>query len=280
MPGRAARRRISSPAVSRRLAPAALAGLAVLVVLAGLALPAPEAAAARPGCDPIDPAHCLLPWPNDHFRKNGRIALRDSQMPRNKDGRPVRAADYNRSDGFSPGQMIVTRVPRLDLKRSRAVPVDDLARSFAKRAPIVVIDARTGERQLIWAELDAQATNPRKRALLVHPAANWREGHRYVVALRNLKDRRGRTLQPDRAFRRLRDGERSTERYRDIFGRLAKAGIRRRSLYRAWDFTIASRRSLSQRLLSIRDRAFAELGDTTTGDLQVQGGRRPSPLTA
>ena len=272
MPGRAARRRISSPAVSRRLALAALAGLAVLVVLAGLALPAPEAAAARPGCDPIDPAHCLLPWPNDHFRKNGRIALRDSQMPRNKDGRPVRAADYNRSDGFSPGQMIVTRVPGLDLKRSRAVPVDDLARSFAKRAPIVVIDSRTGERQLIWAELDAQATNPRKRALLVHPAANWREGHRYVVALRNLKDRRGRTLQPDRAFRRLRDGERSTERYRDIFGRLAKAGIRRRTLYRAWDFTIASRRSLSQRLLSIRDRAFAELGDTTTGDLQVQGG--------
>ena len=90
--------------------------------------------AARAGCDPIDPAHCLLPWPNDHFRKGGRLALRDSMMPRNKDGRPVRAADYNRSDGFSPGQMIVTRVPRLDLRRSRAVPVNDMAEAFAERA--------------------------------------------------------------------------------------------------------------------------------------------------
>ena len=57
-------------------------------------------------------SHCLLPWPNDHFVKGGRLALRDSMMPRNKDGRPIRAADYNRSNGFSPGQIIVTHVPR------------------------------------------------------------------------------------------------------------------------------------------------------------------------
>jgi hypothetical protein len=41
-------------------------------------------------------------------------------MPRNGAGRPVRAADYNRSDGFSPGQTIVIRVPpALDPGRSR-----------------------------------------------------------------------------------------------------------------------------------------------------------------
>ena len=31
---------------------------------------------------------------------------RDSMMPRNKAGRPIRAADYNRSNSFSPGQII------------------------------------------------------------------------------------------------------------------------------------------------------------------------------
>src|SRR5829696_1071492 len=260
---------LTSPAAAAALG-AVVVGL--LLVLAGPA--APAAQAARASCDPLDRAHCLLPWPNDHFRKGGRLALRDDMMPRNAQGRPVSAADYNRSDGFSPGQFIVTRVPGLDLERSGAVPVNNMARTFAKRAPIVVIDAKTGKRQLIWAELDAQATNPRKRALLVHPGANWREGRRYIVALRNLKNSRGTELQARGLFRRLRDGEargQRAKRFEGIFRRLGKAGIRRRDLYLAWDFTVASRRSLSQRLLSIRDRAFAELGDTSLGDLQVQG---------
>ena len=244
---------------------ALIAALAALMAAAG----APAQAAPR-GCDPIDPSHCLLPWPNDHFRDGGRLALRDSMMPRNKAGRPIRAADYNRSNGFSPGQIIVTHVPGLDLRRSGAVPVNDMARSFAKRAPIVVIDAKTGKRQLIWAELDSQSKNPRRRALLVHPGANWREGRRYIVALRNLRDSRGRELRARRAFRRIRDGD-AGRRYADIFRRLERAGIRRRDLYSAWDFTIATQQNLSQRLLHIRNRAFAELGDRDLGDLKVEG---------
>ena len=248
---------------------------ALAAAVATLAPAAPSQAAAKPGCDPIDASHCLLPFPNDHFRANGRLALRDRDMPRNRQGKPVRAADYNRSDGFSPGQIVVTHVPRLDLARTGAVPVNDLAKTFAKRAPIVVIDAKTGKRQLIWAELDAQSKDRRKRALLIHPGANWREGRRYIVALRNLKDRRGRTLEPTDLFAGLRAGAVSGPRMahyeRRIFPALRRAGIARRSLYRAWDFTIAGRRSLSGRLLSIRDRAFGELGDTTTGDLTVQG---------
>jgi hypothetical protein len=253
---------------------------ALAAALAGAT--APPAAAAPRGCDALDPAHCLLPWPNDHFRKDGRLALRTSMMPRNADGRPVRASDYNRSDGFSPGQIVVTRVPRLDLRRSRAVPVTNMARAFARNAPIVVIEAETGRRQLIWAELDAQAERPRERTLLIHPGANWREGRRYIVALRNLKDRRGRELQARRAFRRFRDGRaegRRARRFERIFRRLERSGIRRRDLYLAWDFTVASRRSLSSRMLSIRNRAFAGLGDRDLGDLQVQGAAPPFAIT-
>jgi hypothetical protein len=246
---------------------------AAAIVVALLCVAASPATASR-GCDPLDPAHCLLPWPNDHFRKDGRLALRDSMMPRNADGKPVRAADYNRSDGFSPGQTVVTRVPRLDLRRSGAVPVTNMARAFARSAPIVVIDARTGRRQLIWAELDAQAERPRERTLLIHPGANWREGRRYIVALRNLRDRRGRELNARRAFRRFRDGlarGRRARRFERIFRRLERSGIRRRDLYLAWDFTVASRRSLSSRMLSIRNRAFSGLGDRDLGDLRVEG---------
>jgi hypothetical protein len=254
---------------------------AALAVTLVAATAAPAAAAPR-GCDPLDPAHCLLPWPNDHFRKDGGLALRNAMMPRNADGKPVRAADYNRSDGFSPGQIVVTRVPRLDLRRSGAVPVTNMARAFAPKAPIVVIDARTGRRQLIWAELDAQAERPRERTLLIHPGANWREGRRYIVALRNLRDRRGRELRARPAFRRFRDGRASGRRgrhFEGIFRRLGRAGIRRRDLYLAWDFTVASRRSLSGRMLSIRDRAFAGLGDRDLGDLRVEGSAPPFTVT-
>src|SRR5919198_5128864 len=163
-------------------------------------------------CDPLAPAACLLPWPNDRFRVHGRLALRPEQMPRDRDGEPIAPSDYNRSDGFSPGQIIVTRVPGLDtpaaFRRTGAVPLTDMGRYRARRAPIVVIDARTGRRHPIWAELDMRAPQ-RSRALLIHPSLSWREGHRYVVALRRLRDARGRLLHPRRAFRIYRDRRRS-----------------------------------------------------------------------
>ena len=107
--------------------------------------------------------------------------------PRSKDGKPVEASDYNRSDGFSPGQIIVTLVPGLDLARSRVVPNTDMGQAFARRQPVVVIDAKTLKRQLVWAELNVRAEDPAKRTLNIHPGVGWKEGRRYIVALRNLK---------------------------------------------------------------------------------------------
>ena len=240
-------------------------GLAVTLALALLLVPAAEAK--RPRCDPIAPARCLFPWPNDYFTKRSRatptgrrLHLTRAEMPRNAGGVPIDPRDYNRSDGFSPGQTIVTRVPGLDtpaaFARTGAVPVTDMARSFARRQPIVVIDARTRKRQLIWAELDANAPSRRTTALLVHPAVNWKEGHRYIVALRRLRGADGRLLRPSRAFRRYRDRirtrSRAFERRRPhmerLFRTLRRAHIRRRGLYLAWDFTVSSRRSLGRRV--------------------------------
>ena len=251
-----------------------------------LALAGPAAAAPR-GCDPLDPAACLLPFPNDHFRDGGRLALRNAMMPRNSGGKPIRARDFNYSDGFSPGQTIVTRVPGLDtpkaFRRTGAVPVTDMSRSFERRQPVVVINARTRRRQLIWAELDAYADRPRDVTLNIHPGANWREGERYIVALRRLRDARGRVLGARRAFRVYRDRlparsrpvERRRRHMESIFRSLRAAGIPRRDLYLAWDFTVATPKTLASRLLSIRDRAFALLGDTDLDDLRVEG-RAPS----
>ena len=248
------------------------------LTLALLGAVAPAQAAPK-GCDPLDPAACLLPWPNDHFVKNGRLALDNSMTPRSKDGKPIEASDYNRSDGFSPGQIIVTLVPGLDLERSGVVPVNDMGRAFARRQPVVVIDAKTHERQLVWAELNQRAKDPAKRTLNIHPGVGWKEGRRYIVALRNLRRADGSRIGAGRAFRVYRDGlpapdgraERRREHFEEVFAALRKAGIRRRSLYLAWDFTVASRDGLTKRLLSMRDRAFAQLGDRDLADLEVAG---------
>jgi hypothetical protein len=158
-----------------------------------------------------------------------------------------------------------------------------MARSFDRNQPIVVINARTLRRQLIWAELDSRATSAANTALIIHPGVNFKEGQRYIVALRGLRDARGHKLHARRPFRVFRDRlpsrSRAVNRRRShmerIFKTLRRAGIRRGKLYLAWDFTVESSRSLAARLLTIRNQAFKGLGDTNLRDLRVAG-RAPS----
>ncbi len=256
--------------------------LVAITAAAVVALVAAAPAGAA-GCDPIGVGNCLYPWPNDYFREDGHLALTPSMMPANSSGVPIDPTDYNRQDGFSPGATIVTKVPGLDtpaaLERTGAVPITDLARTYDRRAPIVVINARTLRRQLIWAELDSNAGSAANTALLIHPAKNFREGERYIVALRWLRNADGALLTAPLAFRFYRDRvvtktpsfEARRPHMEAIFKRLKRAGIKRHGLYLAWDFTVASERSLSRRMLSIRDRAFADLGDANLKDLEVEG---------
>jgi len=56
-----------------------------------------------------------------------------------------------------------------------------------------------------------------------------------------------------------------------VFRALKRAGIARRNLVLAWDFTVASRRSTAGPMLHMRDEAFEALGDTNLADLQPEG---------
>lgn len=238
-------------------------------------------------CDDLDRAHCLYPFPNDAFTEPSsdsdtgrRLALDVRQMPRNIAGVPVDPTDWNRNDGFSPGALIVTKVPGLETVEAFAAtdPVSllDLSRYRHPHAPVVVINAETGERHPIWTELDANPADPADVTLLIRPAINFDEGSRYVVALRNLRDADGEPILAQPAFAALRDGTADGERAErfdaEIFPVLERARIAQdEALYIAWDFTVASERNLSERLLTIRDDAFAQLGDTDLADLEVEG---------
>jgi len=257
----------------------------VTAAFALIALAAPAVSSAGQ-CDNFDQSVCLQPWPNNQFTKKDkstptglRLNLLRSSMPANIKGVRIDPTDINRADGFSPGSYVSVRVPGLDtpaaFTASKLVPLTDMAQYAAKSAPAVIIDAATGQRQLIWAELDAQAGTAANTNLLIRPGKNFLEGHRYIVALRSLKSATGSTLAAPASFRAFRDkksgGGARRAAMEDIFKRLEKAKIARKDLYLAWDFTVASEKSLSARMLKIRNDAFAQLGDKNLADNKIAG---------
>jgi hypothetical protein len=266
----------------RKGLPPALAAL-MLLALVSTASAAKRAATA---CDGFASRACLMPFPNDmnltvRDKKSPtglRVHLPAKAMPANKNGKRITTSDYNRQDGFSPGQTIVVRVKGLDtaraFKRSRLVPLSDLGQSFAKRAGVVVINAKTRKRQLIYAELDANAKRAADKMLLIHPGKNFDEGGRYIVALRGLRTGSGKKIKASKGFAALKRGKgakRLRKRYKGIFKTLKRAGIATSNLTLAWDFTIASEKGLTARMLHIRDDAFKQLGDTNLADGQIAG---------
>jgi hypothetical protein len=277
-------------------------------------------------CDPIDPAACLLPFPNDFFTTPAdtetglRINLSADAMPRNGsevteggEGKPVDPTEWNRNDGWSPGAMVMTFVPDIDLHQtwgtadrahSEVGPgehgyfdyrdqLTDIGLSTAADSPMVILDADTGERFPFWSELDthpnamddpATPIDETDRVLILRPARNFDEGHRYIVAMRNLKNATGATIPAGAAFASIRDNvtptlpelpfvaARRAQYQSDILPTLEAAGIARNDLYIAWDFTVASGQNIAERALTIRDDTFERvLGDPDLSDRKVEG---------
>jgi hypothetical protein len=225
-------------------------------------------------CDPIATRKCLMPFPNDFFTVADptsdtglRVHFDERSMPSNSSGVPINPTEWNRNDGFSPGAMIVTYVNGLDLGTTGAAPITDIGASLGADQPIVLLDAATGQRWPIWSELDSQADPANVKALIVRVAKNLPEGHRFVVAMRNLKDGNGSVIPAERGFQLYRDSvptftpavESRRAHFEQLFTTLGHAGIARQNLNLAWDFTVASERNIAGRMLHIRDDAFASL---------------------
>ncbi len=233
---------------------------------------------------------CLAPFPNNFYTRSDkssetgrRIAFKPGSTPANNTGKRIEVDDFNLADGFSTGPLISVYVPGVDnqtaFSNSGLVPLTEMGRTYEPSQSALLIDAKTGQRQLIWAELDSNATTDRARNLMIRPGRNLENGRRYIVALRNLKNAEGKAVAAPPGFRLYRDNRRTLnrtvesqrDRYESIFRTLTKQGVRRNSLYLAWDFTVASTENITGRMLSIRDRAFAELGDTNLADGTVAG---------
>jgi hypothetical protein len=259
-------------------------------------------------CDFLDPAVCLQPFPNDYFATNAsstptgkRLNLNRESMPANTSGVHIDPTDMNRADGFSPGNKIIVKIPEVEtpaaFENSGMVPVDDLQAYEDPNQAVIVINAETGERHPIWAELDANPTtvdpgpggpgginaNPSNTGdvnLIIRPARNFDFGERYIVALRNLRNASNQPVEAPIGFRVYRDNDITDQpevesrrgHMNSVINTLVNdAGVNRNSLYMAWDFTVASQESVTGRATTIRDDAFERLGDTDLADRKIDG---------
>jgi hypothetical protein len=266
---------------ARALSFALLLVAAIAAPALGARCPNPQAPAAlgidlsqQAHCDPLVPERCLLPLPNDYYtvrdgesRTDRRVHFTPEALPKNLAGTPMDAVELNRNDGFSPGSAVLLWFPTADLERSAAPSITDIDRSLERGSPVVVVDAVTGKPWPVWAEPDVNSP-PENRALVLRAAVNFREGRRYIVAVRRLVDASGRMLPASPAFASYRDATCTTDatfearrpHMEKLFAVLWRAGVRRDDLQLAFDFTVASGRNIADRLLTIRDDAFRELG--------------------
>ena len=262
------------------------------------------------GCDPIDAAQCMLPYPNDWLTRydpssatGRRLDMNILAMPRNVAGLPINPTDYNRSDGFSAGATILTVVPGMthnsDLTASR-LPTDlNLALNDSTDLGVVLLDTATGNTWPVWAEIDqytgesagipAGTIGSVQQDLMIHPAMNLLNGHRYIIALRHITTDSGSVAPANSTFasyvKGFTEGTPATDpraaHMNRVFQDLQEAGWTVSSdpahLYLAWDFTTASTQNVTGRLLSIRDDAFGQLGESKAAiDAGQDTGAAPS----
>jgi hypothetical protein len=249
-----------------------------------------------PECDPLNGVECLLPYPSSqelvpdpttpsgwrvNFPESGLLTLT---------GPALKGREFNQLDGFSPTTQILMHFPQgVDLALSDAARLlapgccgqpagppwvdtrtyDD--RSLDSDSPSVLIDADTNERILHFLEVDARATGanvPGRQALFLRPGKSLTPGHRYIVAMRDLKTPADDDVVAEPSFAALRDGtvapDAVTERKRayyeeSIFPVLTANGIDRNELVLAFDFRVQSDAQLTRQLVSMRDQAFAWL---------------------
>lgn len=222
-------------------------------------------------CDPIAPSYCAFPYPSNVFTVPDAEATTGRRLQLSVSAFPAATNEpWERLDGFSPSAAISVHLPGAT---AAGLPGhEDPDASLAQDARILLLDAQTGERVPLFAELDYSTADPEQRSLMIRPLVRLEGATRYIVALRGIEDEGGEPLAASEAFAALRDelpmdDEPSVDArrglYADIFARLADAGVERDEVQLAWDFTTASDEAVTEPMLHIRDETFAALGESS-----------------
>ena len=98
----------------------------------------------------------------------------------------------------------------------RVSGADQAAEGAGEAAKAAVPDAAANKvamklvRELFKDDI-ANAKKPEDANLIIRPGVNWEEGHRYIVALRNLKTKDGKVIKAAPEFAAYRDRKKTTD---------------------------------------------------------------------
>ncbi len=237
----------------------------------------PDAAADTPvassaTCNPLAiTAECLPPFPSDLLTRDdpSTPTRRRLAIPRDALNTPpgtvaIEVDPYNRADGWPTSIPILAHLG-VALRASDLTDIRRPERSVSAESPIAVFDMRSGRRVPFLAEMDANARDPSRAALLVRTLEPLAFGTRHVIAIRNtVRTAAGAEPPVSPGFVALRDNrpsadpriERGRARFDEVFTFLAGRGFARDGLYLAWDWTTASRQHVLGPILSMRQEVF------------------------
>jgi len=240
----------------------------------------------RSGCELLNPSggNCLFPYPSSHYTRDDastptgrRLDYRLLAMPANASGVHINPQAWNdQLDGFSPGTMMLVNFPQgVDVALSNLNTWQNYLPSVNPvTSPTILLDYDTGELVEHFAEVDVSIAPgnvpvaPPNQALIIRPGRRLENNARYIVALRNLVAVGNTPIQPEAAFKALRDGmpsgnhavETRRPAFETIFAKLDAAGVARGNLLLAWEFNTASDAAIESWLLHMRNETLQQLG--------------------
>jgi hypothetical protein len=227
------------------------------------------------GCDPLVPTQCGFPFPSNFWLTEDpstttghRVKFGASTLPSAAGYGHMDPKWWADSDGFSGGQPALAHLPGATIT---GLPTqNNIELSITDASPTIIINAETGERVAHFSEIDRSipAEADEERSLMVRPVVRLKDATRYIVAIRHVVDVDGHEIAPSPAFLALRDGSKSCEPsidarralYDDMFGKLEKAGVPRKDLQLAWDFSTSSRENNTRFMVAMRDDALMKVG--------------------
>lgn len=233
-----------------------------------------------PGCNPISLDDCFLPFPSSYYLKTDistvtgfRVNIPEGVLPVNDDGVPLSPVPYNHADGFSPATPALAYFKE-GIDGSTLPGINNIADSVTPASSIQILDMSTGERVPLFAELDANAQESDRQALIIRPVIRLKPATRYAVVITDkVLNKNGHPLTIPEPFKIIRDNEKTDtgelkelqSYYTGIFEFLEKNGIARENIVLAWDFITASDEYILSHMLKIRDEVLKQAGSTGLG---------------
>ena len=246
---------------------------------------APEPLDLPTGCQPLLAGHdCFLPYPSDYFRvanpssSTGYVIKTTGAaklvLPQNGSapGASADITDFRAVDGYSILPSVQAVLPSAISPVGFQRLLDDPQGSLAPTTAMMLIEADTATPVPSWVDLDPNATDPTRQALVLHPLVALKYETRYVVALHGVETPTGHTVPAPEGFRRLRDSESGGDGRLsplqkhfddDIFPTITSVGIARSSLQLAWDFTTGDEAQADGDMLDVRTLALSWLAGNT-----------------